>query len=272
MYKLTKFIAANDKDALNLIREYMQVLVLKAIYRSKYGRGLSFMGGTCLRICHDLKRFSEDLDFTLDRPIPNYSFAELNKNIVTFLRSTEFDADCTVSEGKTVQKSYIKISKVLNFFGVSQLKAQKLQIKLEIDTKPVPVNDSDVETFFVTKFDEIFPILKHTDRTLFAGKICALLNRKYTKGRDFYDLIWYLARKTDMNINYVNKALRQSGAAQQFKNRSEVMAALKIRVARISGEEILKDIGRFLEDPTEKQWLRNYGAVFKKLADAYIKV
>ncbi|MEW6408487.1 MAG: nucleotidyl transferase AbiEii/AbiGii toxin family protein, partial [Patescibacteria group bacterium] len=49
----------------NILREFLQVLILKTLYGSKYNTALIFMGGTCLRICYDIPRFSEDLDFNL---------------------------------------------------------------------------------------------------------------------------------------------------------------------------------------------------------------
>lgn len=270
MQKLTKLIieakkrGVNDNGILNMIREYLQVLILKAIYQSKYGRGLSFMGGTCLRICRDLKRYSEDLDFARDRDIPGYSFRELNEVIASFLKNTDFEVDVNTSEDKIVQKSFIRVEKVLHTFGLSPMKSQKIHVKLEVDTNPVKMSDSEIETFFVTKFDEMFPILKHTDETMFAGKICAVFNRAYTKGRDFYDLIWYLNRKTDINIGYLNRAYKQAGLKRQFKDRKEVMNALEEKIKTVDGDVIMKDIGRFLEDPSEEAWLKKYHEAFRQ--------
>lgn len=278
MQNLTELIAeakrqkrVSENDILNIIREYLQIMILKAIYQSKYGKGLSFIGGTCLRICYDLKRYSEDLDFAIDRSVPKYSFLELNELIKSFLKNTGFEVETNVSEDKIVQKSFIKVGKVLHFFGVSPLKTQKLHVKLEIDTNPVPVNPHEMETFFVTKFNEIFPILKHTEETLFAGKICAVLNRGYTKGRDFYDLIWYLKRGTKMNLNYLNKSFKQAKLPQQFAHEKEVIAALEQKIATVNTHDILKDIGRFLEDSTEENWLKDYPKVFKQVSERFME-
>lgn len=277
MQKLTNLInetrkkaGVTDQNLLNLIREYLQVLILKAIYQSKYGRQLSFVGGTCLRICYNLKRFSEDLDFTLDHRQTDYSFADLHKVIASYLKNTDFEVDFTVSEDKVVQKSFVRISRVLHVFGLSPMNSQKLHIKLEIDTNPVPASKNELASYFVTKFEEIFPILKHTDQTLFAGKICAALNRLYTKGRDFYDLIWYLNRGTKINFNYLNKSFNQAGLTEQFKDEREVIEALKKRMATVKINDIMKDIGRFLEDPSEETWLKNYPAVFQQAAERYL--
>jgi len=269
LIKEAKKRGVTDQGILNLIREYLQVLILKAIYQSKYGSGLCFMGGTCLRICHDLKRYSEDLDFAMDKKIQKYSFGELNEIIVSFLKNTDFEVDVHVSEDKVVQKSFIRVSKVLHTFGLSPLKSQKIHVKLEIDTNPVPIGSEEMESFFVTKFNEMFPILKHTDDTLFAGKICAVLNREYTKGRDFYDLLWYLNRNQKMNLGYLNRAFQQAKKDSSFEKSNDVLQVLAKRVGGAEVEEIMKDLGRFLEDPTEEVVLKNYHVAFRQAAARY---
>lgn len=272
MQNLTKIIkeaqktGIDDNGVLNLIREYLQVLILKAIYRSKYGSGLSFMGGTCLRICHDLKRYSEDLDFALDKKIPGYSFQALNEIIADFLKNTNFEVDLTVSEDKAVQKSFIRVGKVLHLFGVSLLESQKIHVKIEIDTNPVKVDNSELETFFVTKFNEMFPILKHNDATLFAGKVCAVFNREYTKGRDFYDLLWYLNRKEKINLVYLNRAMEQAGVNMRFKDDKSVIESLGEKIKTVKVQDIMKDIARFLEDSEESSVLQNYHAAYEQAA------
>lgn len=278
MQNLTRIITeakrrrgVTEQQLLNMIREYLQVLILKAIYQSKYGRGLSFMGGTCLRICHDLKRYSEDLDFALDTPMPGYSFQTLNEMIASFLKNTDFEIDLNLQEDKIVQKSFIRVQKVLHVFGLSPLKSQKIHIKLEIDTNPVRVNNNEIETYFVTKFDEVFPLLKHTDATMFAGKICAIFNRTYTKGRDFYDLMWYLTRKTDINFRYLNRAFEQAGLTISYTDRNAVMEALKQRIKKINVPDIMKDIGRFLENPSDEVWIKDYPRAFTQAAEKFLQ-
>jgi predicted nucleotidyltransferase component of viral defense system len=270
--KEAKDNGVHDNGILNLIREYLQVLILKAIYQSKYGSGLSFMGGTCLRICNDLKRYSEDLDFALDKKIPEYSFRNLNEIIASFLKNTNFEIDLKISDDKVVQKSFIRVSKVLHIFGMSSLESQKIQVKVEVDTNPVKIGNNDLETFFVTKFNEMFPILKHNNETMFAGKICAVLNRKYTKGRDFYDLLWYLNRKEKINRGYINRAMKQSGIDMQFKDDKSVITRLGERVKDVKVQEIMKDLGRFLEDAGEESVLQNYHAAYRQSASRYLEL
>lgn len=251
----------------NLIRERLQVLILKAIYQSKYGKALSFMGGTCLRICHDLKRYSEDLDFALDNKISGYSFGELNEIIVRFMKDEGFDVDLSVSSDKVVQKSFIRVGGVLQSVGVSSLGSQKLHIKIEVDTRPVKISKSEIETFFVSKFNEMFPILKHTDDTMFAGKIFVALHRKYTKGRDFYDLIWYLNNKIPVNLSYLEKRSKQAGLKTKFNSSADVIEALKKRVDTIDINDIMKDLRPFLEE----DWIEDYHLAFSQAAKKYLQ-
>lgn len=262
-----KKAGANDQLILNLIREYLQVLILKAVYLSRYGKCLSFMGGTCLRICYDLKRFSEDLDFALDRNANQFDFKDLHEIIRSFLKNSDFEVEISLTGDKTVQKSYIKISKVLHVFGLSSLKEQKLHVKLEVDTKPVKVTKNDIETFFVRKFDEIFPILKHNNETLLAGKILAILKRPYDKGRDYYDLLWYLNRKTDINLKYLNK-----GLGKKNQNIKEVFKELDLKIKKLDTGAILKDIQPFMEDKNDEIWMRDYYNVFKQAIEEYKKI
>lgn len=257
------------------VREYLQLVILKTIYGSKYGRVLSFMGGTCLRICYGLKRYSEDLDFALDRPIGGYSFPALVRMVATETGKRGFDVETTADEKLAVHKSFIKFSNLLYPMKLSHRKDHKLQIKLEVDTKPISVTDDELESHFVARYDEIFPLLKHKNETLFAGKVLALLCRAYTKGRDYYDLIWFLARKTEIDFEYLNNGIEQATAGGRitarppFNSFGEVMEALRTTIEKADPQVIMRDISRFLEDPAEENWIKDYRKLFEQLTKEY---
>ncbi len=124
---------------------------------------------------------------------------------------------------------------------------------------------------WISKFNEIFPILKHTDPVMFAGKISAILNRAYTKGRDFYDLIWYLNKKTDISLEYLNNASKQSKRNLIFRNKQDVFDAIESRIEKVDINQIIKDLKPFLEDATEQQWLNDYKKVFYQTKQRYMK-
>jgi len=262
--------AVTTQDLWNTAREYLQILILRIIYQSKHGTGLSFMGGTCLRLCHGLKRYSEDLDFALDGDHSHYDFEDMNRLIRKNLSFRNLEIEVSVGKEKTVQKSFVKAAGLLQAIEASSIPGQKLQIKLEVDTNPV-TGTAGRESFFVSRYDEIFPLVKHDLATLFAGKLLAIFCRPYARGRDYYDLIWYLSRHAPINLDYLNSGLRQVAgqsrivASSDFSNPEEVAAALVEKVARANPRTILKDIGRFLEDPGEEQWINHYPEVLRQL-------
>ena len=49
----------------NATYEVMQQVVLSGLYRGGFFKEAAFYGGTCLRIFHNLGRYSEDMDFSL---------------------------------------------------------------------------------------------------------------------------------------------------------------------------------------------------------------
>lgn len=248
-------------------REYLQVIILKAIYHSKFGHTLSFMGGTCLRICYGLKRYSEDMDFALDKKDEGYSFGEIVRRVCGEVEKAGFEVESVIDSEQVVHKSFIKFLNLLYPLGLSHRKGHKLQIKLEVDTNPVPVSDDQLESSFVTKFGEVFPIIKHKDPTLFAGKILAVFDRTYTKGRDFYDLIWFLSRKTEIDLKYLNAGSR---SGRLFASATEVIGEIQRAVGRVDITKVLGDIGRFIEDPTEEAWFKDYPRLFNQLAKEYL--
>lgn len=260
-----------SEELINFSREYLQIVILEGIYHSKFGRFLSFMGGTCLRLCHNLKRYSDDLDFTLDVKSGEYDFKNLNLIVQQDLVSRNIKNEINVSQDKIVQKTFIRIVDILDLLGLSRVKGQRLHIKLEVDTNPVDIKFGKRESFFITKYNEIFPILKHDLPTLFAGKILAILNRPYRRGRDFYDLIWYLSQKVNINITYLNEGMKQCRLKEKFSDEEEIFERIEGIVSQIESDFILKDISRFLEDPNDITWIKNYKQVFLQLKNSNLK-
>lgn len=266
-----------SQELIHRVREYLQILVLKSIYHSNLGTGLSFMGGTCLRICHNLKRYSEDLDFALDRTTKNYSFDRLIGVIIKDLEAAGYKIETRTDPSTVVQKSFLKFSGLSQPLGLTARKGQKLHIKLEVDTHPIKVTGRQMESFFINKYNEIFPILKHRKETLFAGKLLAILLRTYAKGRDYYDLIWYLSQHTAIDMEYLRNGIVQankSGRAQtstpEFETAEEIFDYLGKIINKVDIAVILKDIERFLEDPKEEKWIKDYRRVFAQLAHSYL--
>ena len=142
----------------------------------------------------------------------------------------------------------MKFTGLLNELGISPLPSQKLSIKLEIDANP-PAGGVLVNTI-VSKI-YTFNIVHYDLPSLYAGKLHACFYRTFTKGRDFYDLVWYLGKKVKPNFTLLNNAIQQTqGNAPQISE-SNFKQYLLENIQRIDFEHVKKDVERFLEDKSE---------------------
>ena len=92
--------------------------------------------------------------------------------------------------------------------------------------------------------------LCHHDRaSLFAGKLHAVLNRPWTKGRDLYDLVWYLADRTwpAPNLSLLNAALAQTGWKGAVMTTANWRGELRRRMKKLDWDRARADVRPFLE-------------------------
>jgi hypothetical protein len=109
-----------------------------------------------------------------------------------------------------------------------------------------------METSLVRKY--VFLNLHHYDRaSLFAGKIHALLSRKFTKGRDVYDLLWYLSDPgwPPPNFAFLKNALIQTGWEGEMPDERNWRSLLAERVSDLDWKQVSADVGPFLEEKGE---------------------
>ena len=176
---------------LNVLREYLQVLALRSLHESEAFTRLAFVGGTALRFVFRLPRFSEDIDFALEDP-DGYRPEAWLKKLKHDLVLGGFDASVSFQDKTTVHSSWIKIAGILEETGLAAMQDQKLSIKLEIDTRP-PVGATSERTLIT--HHRMLALRYYDLASLMAGKVHALGTRKYAKGRDWYDLLWYLGQR-----------------------------------------------------------------------------
>lgn len=230
---------------LNIMREYLQAYILRVMHDEGLFRSVAFLGGTALRFLYNLPRFSEDLDFsTIDEGQIN--FLNLIKKLKDELVLSGYEVSINYNDNKIVNSAFIKFEGLMYDVGISPLKSQKFSIKLEIDTNPP--KDAIFKTHIVNKY---FPIsfLSYNNETLFAGKLHALLSRKYTKGRDFFDLGWYLSKWTDItpNIAFLNNALKQTGWKGQILLETDWRDLIYKIVQKVDWKKVKEDVDIFLE-------------------------
>lgn len=237
----------NTEKKIHLTREFLQLIILKIIYDKDYFKNLAFVGGTALRILYGLRRFSEDLDFSLINK-KGYKFDSFLKKIAYELEKYGFSVEIKKGGKEPVQSAMIKFKEVLYLLGLSSHKEQKLFIRLEIDSNPP--EGWNTELSLISKHF-VFTVLHFDIPSLYATKIHACFFRKYIKGRDFYDLIWYLGQKVMPNFKLLNNAIKQTEKKKIELNEKNFKDFLREKLRGVDFSKVKKDVERFIEDKNE---------------------
>ena len=197
---------ATREVKIHITREFLQLLILKIIYDKNYFKNLAFVGGTALRFLYGLRRFSEDLDFSLISE-KGYKFDIFLKKVAYDLEKAGFSIDIKKNALGSIQLAMLKFNELLYLLGLSNQKGQKLSIRIEVDSNPP--RGWNTELSLVSKHF-VFTVTHFDIPSLYATKLHACFFRKYTKGRDFYDLIWYLGKNLNPNFELLNNAIEQT--------------------------------------------------------------
>lgn len=244
------------------IQEIMQELALVGLWRSKFFEYAAFYGGTSLRILYGLNRFSEDLDFSLLKPNPHF-------NLLPFLKAIEeeleisglrVDIDHKIKRpDESIRSAFLKTGTLETFIRIGLDKPlqkhtqtnEVIKIKLEVDIDPPPGFTTEVR--YLTK-PFPFSVRSYVPEDLFAGKMHALLCRPYkvrVKGRDWYDLIWYVNKGFPLHLSHLEARMRQSGHYSSHLTKEHFADLLKEKVQNLNIEAAKEDIRRFLRNPRE---------------------
>jgi len=230
----------------NIARQYLQREILASLAGSEAFQSLAFVGGPCLRFLHDLKRYSEDLDFSMESA-DYYEPYRWMENVRLALVHQGFTVEVSWRERRAVDFGWVKVSGLLQELSASGRKSQNLSIKVEVDRNPP--SGARCETTALSS-PRLIAIRHHDLPSLMAGKLNAVLSRPYAKGRDWYDLLWYLATRIEPNLAMLENGLVQSPSAlcnEAQEWRRGVMGCLQA----LDWQAILQDVRPFLEEPSE---------------------
>lgn len=265
--KLETYNCRSSLEEEQALREITQEIVLAALGRTNFFEQAGFQGETCLRIFHSLNRFSEDLDFALCKSREAFTLAPYLESVQSELTAYgyELEVDDRSKAGQVVKKAFLKDDSVGHLLNLNYaLKAgpmRKLRIKVEVDTHP-PSGAS----YVMPVLDFPFPSAIRTFDlpSLFAGKIHALLCRTYLKGRDWYDFIWYTARKTSVNHALLSASLEQTGPWKDqhiVTDNAWCIEQLQAAIEALDWQQAREDVRRFVkpsEHPSLELWSRDY--------------
>ena len=229
----------------NLLKDYIQVVILKFIYaHAKYSQ-LVFYGGSCLRHCFDLPRLSEDLDFVdLKKDI---KLADLAGDLADyFKRNTDLEVKTKVQPSRVQIK--FAILKELGLAGPNE--SDVLYLKLEIFKQFDFCLGYEINTTPIFKFNRSMLIKTFDLPTMMATKIGAVMNRRWkkiakdgenlakVKGRDYFDLMWYLNKAIKPNLRCLMDKESEAGLKEK----------LLAIIDKVDSKSIEYDLGPLVED------------------------
>jgi len=280
---LAEYEISNGKDFENALKQVAQHLTLAALSRGKFFEHAAFYGGTALRMLYGLNRFSEDLDFSLMQPDHTFDLEPFIKVVQQDLSAFGLKVDVRAREKvqeSAIKSAFIKGGTLENLLLMEAHKpvvshfpsSQQFKIKFEIDTHPPP--GANFQMDYLLK-PSPFTVRAYDKPSLFAGKLHAVLCRAWKsriKGRDFYDLIWYLAQGVHCNLTHLQARMIQSGHIQQDRvlDREMLIELLKQRFVEIDWQKAKTDVLPFIQDPASLDlWSSDFFCRIVEDLDAY---
>lgn len=256
---LDSYKPVNEQDAKDALREIMQEIALAGLYRAGFFEKAAFYGGTALRIFYGLDRFSEDLDFSLLSPDPEFDLGKyqdavvhefeslgMNVSVREKKKAVKSNIDSAFLKSETLWKELV-LEGIIPQQGLNRI--ANIKIKLEVDTKP-PLGFETEEKLLLRPFS--FYVKCFTLSDLFAGKMHALLFRKWgknVKGRDWYDMEWYI--KTGVPLNrrhFVLRAIDSGDWNSGTITEDEFRDLLAKRIDSVNMQYVRDDIRRFIKN------------------------
>ena len=251
----------------NVEQEVMQRIALAGLHRGGFFQHAAFYGGTCLRLFHNLTRYSEDMDFSLiekrdDIHIENYFPA-----IIEEFRLAGHEVDIVKKDKKIfgrVESAFLKEN--TEAYDIKFQTKKTVKVKIELDTDPPLAFDTEQ---LALQQPYSFMTRCFTLPDLFAGKMHALVYRAWqrrVKGRDWYDFEWYVRWNVPLNFIHLQERIREFSSEEASKE--SFMSQLREKLATTDIERVKEDVIGFVDHPHELDiWSNDY---FLQLADRIV--
>lgn len=267
---LLRYDLVTTGDHVNALREILQEVALLGLWRIKFFEHAAFYGGTALRILFGLDRYSEDLDFSLLKPSKDFSMGLFGESLKREVESYGFDVDIVHKAGVSqIDSAFLKANthRELLMIGAGESVVrgvhprQNLKIRIEVDTDPP--GGFETESRYVLQ-PIPFAVRTYTLPDLFAGKLHAVLCRRWksrAKGRDWYDLVWYVSHHPEVRLSHLEARMRQTGDWDGKRNLSaeKAIELLHARIDITEVDQIRQEVAPFVKDQRSLDvWSREF--------------
>ena len=265
---LKRYQINNATDKQNAVYEITQQVVLAGLHRGGFFDRAAFYGGTCLRLFHQLPRFSEDMDFSLLSPDEDFKFENYFQPIIDEFDSLGRKVEIKKKDKKTfgrVDSAFLKDN--TDVYNIAFQTEKAVKVKIEVDTQP-PLLFATEQKPLTIPYTFMVRCFQLPD--LYAGKMHALVFRNWktrVKGRDWYDFEWYVRWRVPLDFKHLQERIREFNGVEMSQDEFKVV--LKERLSTTNMDDVKKDVRPFLRnDPHELDvWSNDY---FLQLADMIV--
>ena len=250
-----------------ILKEFLQGYTLDFLYNHPLYRRLHFYGGTCLHVIYGLNRLSEDIELDKSNGI---DLSALENDLLAFFRSGIGYADVTAKTqvGEWgVRRTTLKFP-ILHALGLTIHANEPLHLKVEVSQHR---QTAIIRRTPVLLFGRSFVAAHFSLETMMAGKMLACLERSFQKGegaaikgRDYYDLLWFMQQK----IQPLEEKLAKDGS-QPYTVRS-AMKLLGEKVAEMRIPDLAEDLLPLFEQRSFiEAWLEGFQENFREYLKYY---
>lgn len=251
-----------------ILKEFLQAYTLDFLYNHPVYRKLNFYGGTCLHMIYGLNRLSEDIDLDNGDGI---DLSNLENDLLAFYRSNVGYADVTARTqiGEWgVRRTTLKFP-ILYALGLTSHANEPLHMKVEVSQhKQISI----LRKTPVLVYGRSFVAAHFSLETMMAGKMLACLERNFQKGnkgatikgRDFYDLLWFMQQ----NIQPLEEKLAKDG--RQSYTVQSAMQMLSEKIAGLRESDLAEDLLPLFEQRSFiEAWLEGFKENFTEFRKNY---
>ena len=244
----------------NAQHEVMQKIALAGLARGGFFERAAFYGGTCLHLLHGMERYSEDMDFSLIEPDLNFRFEDYFPAVVEEFKIAGTDVEIKMKhkgQPSAIESAFLKESS--DVFDIGFTTEKRLKVKVEVDIDPPPCFKTEMipvvspRTFWARAYD--LP-------GLYAGKVSASLFRKWktrVKGRDWYDLVWYIANGVELDLAHLIERARESEPTADLSSPGKLLATFDAKIDLIDFDRAKEDVIPFIGDIHELDiWSKDF--------------
>ena len=244
----------------NVLHEVMQRIALAGLSRGGFFEKAAFYGGTCLHLLYGMRRFSEDMGFSLLEPDLGFRFEDYFPAVVEEFKMAGKDVEIKMKhkgQPSAIESAFLKESS--NVFDIGFTTEKRLKVKVEVDIDPPPKFSTEMK---LIELPRKCWVRSYDLPGLYAGKVSAALFRKWknrVKGRDWYDVMWYIQNRVELDLAHLIERAKESEPTADVSTREKLLDAFDARIDTIDFENAKEDVLPYLKDPKEVDiWSREF--------------